>query len=112
MRRKIPSQGHSTQLRRCECPILISWDRAFREAKTATFQESLARLQQASGPAVTRLLKILVDPNAQQAVKARCAYYILDQTGKATETEEIEVRVGRRLKQRQRADSGDGEENR
>jgi hypothetical protein len=42
---------------------------------------------------VTTLLKILVDPNAQLAVKARCAYYILDQTRKGMETEEIEVRV-------------------
>jgi hypothetical protein len=42
---------------------------------------------------VTTLLKILVDPNAQLAVKARCAYYILDQTRKGMETEEIDVRV-------------------
>jgi hypothetical protein len=72
---------------------LPEFDRAFREAKTVTFRQSLARLQQASGPAVTTLLKILVDPNAQLAVKARCAYYILDQTRKGMETEEIETRV-------------------
>ena len=72
---------------------LPEFDRAFREAKTVTFRQSLARLQQASGPAVTTLLKILVDPNAQLAVKARCAYYILDQTRKGMETEEIDVRM-------------------
>jgi hypothetical protein len=72
---------------------LPEFDRAFREAKAVTFRQSLARLQQASGPAVTTLLKILVDPNAQLAVKARCAYYILDQTRKGMETEEIETRV-------------------
>jgi len=33
------------------------------------------------------------DPAAPLAVKARCAYYILDQTKKAIETEEIEARV-------------------
>jgi len=38
-------------------------------------------------------LKILVDPAAALAVKARCAYYILDQARKAVETEEIEARV-------------------
>jgi hypothetical protein len=43
--------------------------------------------------AVTTLLKIMVDPAAPMAVKARCAYYILDQTKKAIETEEIEARV-------------------
>jgi hypothetical protein len=72
---------------------LPEFDRAFREAKTASFRQSLARLQQASGPAVTTLLKILVDPKAPLAVKARCSYYILDQTRKGMETEEIEVRV-------------------
>src|SRR5947209_6054548 len=58
---------------------LPEFDRAFREARTATFRQNVARLQQASSPAVTTLLKILVDPNAPLAVKARCAYYILDQ---------------------------------
>jgi hypothetical protein len=59
----------------------------------AAFRQTTARLQQASSPAVTTLLKILVDPAAPMAVKARCAYYILDQTQKAIETEEIEARV-------------------
>ena len=42
---------------------------------------------------MTTLRKIMVDPAAPMAVKARCAYYILDQTKKAIETEEIEARV-------------------
>jgi len=42
---------------------------------------------------VTMLLKIMVDPAAPLAVKARCAYYILDQTKKAMETEDIEARL-------------------
>jgi hypothetical protein len=57
------------------------------------FRQSTARLQQASVPAVTTLLKLLVDPSTPLAVKARCAYYILDQSKKAIETEEIESRV-------------------
>jgi len=72
---------------------LPEFDRAFREARTATFRQNVARLQQASSPAVTTLLKILVDPNAPLAVKARCAYYILDQTKKGMETEDIAARV-------------------
>ena len=51
------------------------------------------RNRTSSSPAVTTLLKILVDPAAALAVKARCAYYILDQARKAVETEEIEARV-------------------
>jgi hypothetical protein len=69
------------------------FERAYREARTATFRQSVVRLQQASSPAVTTLLKILVDPAASLALKARCAYYILEQTRRAVETEEIEARV-------------------
>jgi hypothetical protein len=69
------------------------FEQAFREARTATFRQCVARLQQASSPAVTALLKILVDPAASLAVKARCAYYILEQARKAVETEDIEARV-------------------
>src|SRR4051812_44291165 len=66
---------------------LPEFAKAFREARTATFRQCVVRLQQASGPAVTTLLKIIVDPAASLAVKARCAFYILDQTRKAVETE-------------------------
>ena len=72
---------------------LPEFDRAYREARLAAFRQSLARLQQASPPAVTVLRNILADPKAPLAVKARCAYYILDQTRKAMETDEIEARV-------------------
>jgi hypothetical protein len=72
---------------------LPDFDRAFREARLGTFRQSVARLQQASVPAVTTLLKMLVDPSTPPGVKARCAYYILDQTKKAVETEEIEARL-------------------
>ena len=42
---------------------------------------------------MTTLLKILVDSSASLAVKARCAYYILEQTRKAVETEDLDARV-------------------
>jgi hypothetical protein len=72
---------------------LPEFDRALREARMIVFRQSLARLQQASGPAVTTLLKVMVDAATPLAIKARCAYYILDQTRKGVETEEIEVRL-------------------
>jgi hypothetical protein len=53
----------------------------------------MARLQQASGAAVTTLLKLAVDPSTPAAVKARAAYYILTLGTKAIETEDIEDRV-------------------
>ena len=68
---------------------LQEFERAHREARMAALRQSTARPQQAYSSAVTTLLKILVDPAAFSAVKARCAYYILDQIKKAVETEEI-----------------------
>src|SRR5215469_11792656 len=49
---------------------LIKWmkvpefDQAYREARRDAFRQSVAHLQQASGAAVTTLLKIMVDPGA------------------------------------------------
>ena len=69
------------------------FEKALRTVQMATFRQSLGRLHQASGPAVTTLLKTMVDPASPPAVKARCAYYILDQLRKGVETENIEVRL-------------------
>jgi hypothetical protein len=69
------------------------FERALRAARMTVFRQSIAKLQQASVPAVTTLLKLMVDPASPPTVKARCAYYILDQTRKGVETEEIEGRL-------------------
>ena len=69
------------------------FERALSQARMTAFRQSMARLQQASVPAVTTLLKLMVDAASPATVKARCAYYILDQTRKGVETEEIEKRV-------------------
>jgi hypothetical protein len=72
---------------------LPEFETALRAARLAAFRQSILRLQQASAPAVSTLFKIMADPDAPKAVRARCAYYILDQTRKGVETEEIEARV-------------------
>jgi hypothetical protein len=69
------------------------FEEALSKARMAAFRQSMVRLQQASVPAVTTLLKLMVDAGSPATVKARCAYYILDQTRKGIETEEIEKRV-------------------
>jgi hypothetical protein len=69
------------------------FDADYRKARRDSFHQAVARLQQASGAAVTTLLKLAVDPNAPAAVKARAAYYILTLGTKAMETEDIDVRV-------------------
>lgn len=72
---------------------LPEFDQALREARMAAFRQQMARLQQAAVPAATTLLKIMVDPAAPLTVKARCAYYVLEQTRKGVETEDLEGRL-------------------
>ena len=69
------------------------FDAAYSKARRDAFKQSVGRLQQASGAAVTTLLKLAVDPGAPPAVKARAAYYILTLTAKAIEIDDIEKRV-------------------
>jgi transposase-like protein len=66
---------------------------AYLKAKRAVSAQSNARLQQASGAAVTTLLKLIVDNGVPAAVRARAAYYILTLSAKAMETEDIEARL-------------------
>ena len=66
---------------------------AYREARRAAYGQSIARMQQASGAAVSTLLKIMVDQNAPASTRVRAADSILDHSAKAIEIEDIEVRV-------------------
>jgi hypothetical protein len=90
---------------------LPEFARAFREAKTATFRQSLARLQQASGPAVTTLLKILVDPKAPLGSKRAVRITFWIRRGKAWRLRRLKY-AWRSSKQRQQAGSTNGEDHR
>jgi|SRR5580700_348262 alkylhydroperoxidase family enzyme len=72
---------------------LPEFEKALRESRLANFRQSMTRLQNASIPAVSTLFKIMVDAATPVAVKARCAYYVLEQTRKGIELEEIEARL-------------------
>ena len=78
---------------------LLNWlkqpefDAAYREARRVAFRQSVARLQQASGAAVSTLLKIMVDANAPHSTRVRAADSVLDHAAKAIEIEDIEARV-------------------
>src|ERR1035438_10538266 len=78
---------------------LLKWmkqpefDAAYREARRLAFRQSVARLQQASGAAVSTLLKIMVDQNAPHSTRVRAADSVLDHAAKAIEIEDIEARV-------------------
>jgi hypothetical protein len=81
-------------------PTLISWmkvpefDKAYREARRDAFRQSVSRLQQASGAAVTTLIKIMVDSTAPASTRLRAADIVLSHTSKAVEIEGIDARVG------------------
>jgi hypothetical protein len=78
---------------------LLKWmkqpefEAAYRGARRAAFRQSIARLQQASGAAVSTLLKIMVDTNAPHSKRVRAADSVLDHSAKAIEIEDIEARV-------------------
>jgi hypothetical protein len=78
---------------------LIAWmkvpefQKGYREARRAAFQQSIARLQQGTSAAATTLIKLLLDPNTPASVKARVADSIFNHAAKAIEIEDIEARV-------------------
>jgi hypothetical protein len=62
-------------------------------ARRTAFRQSLARLQQMSGAAVSTLGKIVVDQTAPASTRVRAAECIINQGAKAIEIEDIEARV-------------------
>jgi transposase-like protein len=65
----------------------------YREARRAAMSQSNARLQQASGAAVTTLLKIMVDPAAPAAARVRAADCVLKRAAQGLEDEDALVRI-------------------
>jgi hypothetical protein len=82
--------GTQTLLRWLKIP---EFDEAYREARRAAFGKATARLQQATGAAVSTLLKIMVDTNAPPSTRVRAADSVLDHAKQAIEIEDVEVRV-------------------
>ena len=82
--------GAQTMLRWLKVP---EFQKAYRDARRDAFSQSIARLQQASGAAVSTLLNVMVDPATPASSRIRAADSILDHAAKAIELEDIEVRV-------------------
>jgi hypothetical protein len=82
--------GARTLLRWMKLP---EFDSAYREARRAAFGQSVARLQQASGAAVSTLLKIMVDSSTPASTRVRAADSVLGHTAKAIELDDIEARL-------------------
>jgi hypothetical protein len=69
------------------------FDAAYWEARRLAFRQSVARLQQASGAAVSTLLKIMVDQSAPHPTRVRAADSILDHAAKAVGMEDLDARL-------------------
>jgi transposase-like protein len=65
----------------------------YREARRAACGQATARLQQATGAAVSTLLKIMVDAKAPASTRVRAADSVLDHARQAIEIEDVEVRL-------------------
>ena len=79
-----------TLLRWLKLPEFIA---AYREARRAAISQSVARLQQSTGAAVSTLLKVMIDPNTPASTRIRAADSVLDHAAKGIELEDIEARV-------------------
>jgi transposase-like protein len=69
------------------------FEASYREARRKASCQSIARLQDATGAAVTTVLKIMLDSNVSAGTRLRAAEIVLAQTAKAIEIEDIDVRV-------------------
>jgi len=69
------------------------FDAAYRAARRAALSQSIARLKQACGAAVSTLLKVMVDPDSPASTRVRAADSVLNHSAKAIEIEDIEARV-------------------
>ena len=78
---------------------LLRWQKlpefqaAYRQALRDAHAQSTARLQQASGAAVSTLLKVMVDGNTPASTRVRAADSVLDHAAKAIELEDIQARL-------------------
>jgi hypothetical protein len=69
------------------------FDAAYRAARRAAFWQSIKRLQDAAGAAVTTVLKIMLDTNAPAGIRLRAADVVLERGAQAREMEDLEARL-------------------
>ena len=67
--------------------------KAYREARREAYGQAIARLQQASGAAVTTLVKVMVDPATPPSTRVRAADSVLDHSAEGIQLEDIEERL-------------------
>ena len=80
----------NTLLRWLEVP---EFREAYRKARREAVQQSVARMQQATGDASITILKLMTDANLPPAVRLRAAECVFDHAIHGIELEDIEARV-------------------
>ena len=100
---RVAGVGARTLFRWMESP---EFREAYLQARRQAFGQSSARLQQATGAAVSVILTLMLDGNAPAASRIRAAHAVLDLAAKALEIEDIEVRL-RLLEEAQSADKSE-----
>jgi transposase-like protein len=94
-----PSVAEAARLIGVKPQTLSRWmkipefDAAYRAAQRAVLGRAVARLQQASGAAVTTLLKVMFDTNAPKAARLAAADVVLRHAKDANEIGDIQSRV-------------------
>jgi hypothetical protein len=66
---------------------------AYREARRESVRQSVARLQQASGAAVTVLLSLMANKNTAAPVRLAAAVKVLEMSHKAVELDDVIARI-------------------
>jgi len=65
----------------------------YRLARAEVLSQSTARLQQATGPAISTLLKIMVNPDMPAPSRVRAAQCVLERAQKGYEADDLEARI-------------------
>ena len=71
----------------------VEFQDEYRRARREAFSQAIARMQQASGAAVSTLIKVMADKDAPPASRVRAADCLLDRATKAIELEDVDARV-------------------
>jgi hypothetical protein len=82
--------GTRTLLRWLQVP---EFKAAYHKARREAFGQATARLQQASGAAVSTIVRIMLDKDAPVSSRLRAAESVVGHAAKAIEIEEIEARL-------------------
>ena len=67
--------------------------KAYRDARRAAVQQTIARLQQASSMAVTTLMEVMDGMGNSPAARVSAAKAVIEQTLKSTEIEDLAARI-------------------